>query len=113
MNDLRERINTYLRKHGVYMNGVKLQGLFREILLGCIVLEDGVTSVQKLRAAIPKRLPRNTEIDYFPYSDESVDDGMALIFKTQERVKGDEEAKLRRGIERIRKKYEKEFGTTE
>lgn len=89
------------------MRGKLTKRLFRKFFIGGIVLEDGITKVAELRAAIPKRLPRNAIIEYCEYRDDDID-GISLIFSTEEEITGDEAVKFRKGIERIRKKFDKE-----
>jgi hypothetical protein len=113
MDTLRNRIDAYLAKHGAVMHGKKARGLYRRYCLGGINIEDGVTSVTELRAAIPKRIPHNTEIEYYWYQDECGDNNISLKFMAEEPLHGDKREKLRRGIERIQKKYLKEHGTLE
>ena len=103
-----DRIKSYLDKHGVFMSGIRVRRLFRKLYLGGIFIEDGITTVAKLRAAIPKRLPGHTEIEYY-VSQDKMDDGIYLSFTTEERVTGLKRRKLLRGVNRIRKKYGKEY----
>jgi hypothetical protein len=112
MNTFRDRINAFLDKHGVYMQGKKAQLLYRKVFLFGLFLGNGTATLDELLHAIPKDLPHNTEIEYCAYHNE-IFDGIHLKFTAEERVTGDEEAKLRRGINRIRNKYQKGFCTPE